>query len=191
MDARLSRGRAAGAAAGLVALCASLAGAQPSPADLAPPASPAPPSLGPMVAPPHKEAEAVRAAPPPIVEAEPTVEIPVGPPRPDRSPVAIIGVLDKVTAETIRFAAPVGRRVRYKGLVFETRACQTWDPQAPHPRPSAYLVIHSDAALEEGAGIGERALFEGWMFGQAPAVHPFQHPVYDAWLESCAASAPA
>ena len=189
MDARLSRARsAAGAAAGLVALCTSLAGAQPGPAELS---APAPPSLGPMVAPPPKQAEAVRAAPPPLAEAKPTVEIPAGPPRPDRSPVAIIGVLDKVTAETIRFAAPVGRRVRYKGLVFETRACQTWDPQAPHPRPSAYLVIHSDAALVEAGGIGERALFQGWLFGQAPAVHPFQHPVYDAWLEGCAASAPA
>jgi hypothetical protein len=31
-------------------------------------------------------------------------------------------------------------------------------------------------------------LFKGWMFAAAPGLHPFEHPVYDAWLLACKAS---
>jgi hypothetical protein len=33
-------------------------------------------------------------------------------------------------------------------------------------------------------------VFHGWMFATSPALHPFQHPVYDAWLIACMAAAP-
>jgi hypothetical protein len=179
---------AAGAAAAV--LMASLAGAQPTappPADTLPP----PPSLGPIVAPPPMEgapessaADAVDVAP------RPKVETPIGPPRPERGPTAILRVLDKVTAETLRFEAPVGRRVRYKSLVFEVKACETWGPHAADPRPQAYLVIDADLGSAADGVLGAREVYKGWMFAAAPAVHALQHPVFDAWLEGCS-DAPA
>jgi hypothetical protein len=116
---------------------------------------------------------------------KPKIVVPPGPPRPERSPTAILRVLDKVTAETLRFEAPVGRRVRYKSLVFQVRACQTWGPQSADPRPSAYVIIDADVGSAGGA-LEARQVYKGWMFAQAPGVHALQHPVYDAWLESCA-----
>jgi hypothetical protein len=32
-----------------------------------------------------------------------------------------------------------------------------------------------------------RQLFRGWIFANAPGLHPFEHPVYDAWLIGCKA----
>ncbi len=103
--------------------------------------------------------------------------------------MAVIRVLDKVTAETLRFAAPVGRRVRYKSRVFEVKACETWGVGTAQPRPSAYLIIQSDPGGAGAGGAGQQ-IYKGWMFAQAPGVHVLRHPIYDAWLESCIATAP-
>ena len=100
-------------------------------------------------------------------------------------------VLDKVTAETLRFEAPVGRPIRYKTLVMTVKACETRDPDAPQPRPSAYLVIDSQPVAVPGhTPPPAKRVFAGWMFANGPALHPIQHPIYDAWLISCSAAAP-
>ncbi len=189
MDRRI--GPRAGLAAILIgwALAAGLAGAQPTDAPPSDAAAtlPPPPSLGPVVAPPPL-AEAV--PPPDAVKEPPKHEVPVGPVLPERSPIAVLRVLDKVTAETMRFAAPVGRRVRYKSLVFEVRACETRGVGSADPRPSAYLIIDSDLGRGSDGAPRSEEVFRGWMFAKAPTVHALQHPIYDAWLESCIAVAP-
>lgn len=151
-------------------------------------APPPPPSVGPVVAPPPEIARAPSQSAA-VDEARPTPEAPKGPPRPERSPVAVLRVLDKVTAETLRFAAPVGRRVRYKSLVFEVKACETWGVGTADPRASAYVIIVSDAGGAEAGGASPE-IYKGWMFAEAPGVHLLRHPIYDAWLESCIAAAP-
>lgn len=114
---------------------------------------------------------------------------PPGPPVPVRAPAAVLRVLDKVTAETMAFEAPIGRRVRYKSLVFEVKACETRGAGEAQPQPSAYLIITSDAAI--GATLLSRQVFRGWMFANYPSLHALTHPVYDAWLVACSAAAPA
>jgi len=151
-------------------------------------APPPPPSVGPVVAPPPE----IEKAPPQslgVDDAPAAPEAPKGPPRSERSPVAVLRVLDKVTAETLRFAAPVGRRVRYKNLVFEVKACETWGVGTADPRASAYVIIESDPGGVD-AGASAQQIYHGWMFAEAPGVHPLRHPIYDAWLESCIATAP-
>jgi len=177
-----------------------------SPAQTPPEAAPPPPSLppasSPAVAPTPLPPETPTITPPadvqtmvpvPDVVAEkpkPKIVPPVEPLPPPRAPAAILRVLDKVTAETMAFSAPIGRRVRYKSLVFEVKACVTRGPSDPQPQPSAYLVITSDAGAT-GAAVGPRQLFKGWMFANAPGVNALKHPVYDAWLVACNAAAPA
>lgn len=157
------------------------------------PASPAPPQI---VAAPKVEPPApvnLEAVPPPVVKAEaPKPKAPPpGPPLPTRAPAAVLRVLDKVTAETMAFEAPVGRRVRYKSLVFEVKACVTRGPADAQPQPSVYLVITSDAGVATGAALAPRQVFKGWMFANAPGVSALRHPVYDAWLVACNAAAPS
>jgi len=163
-----------------------------APVILAPPPAAAPSNT--VAAPPANVVE----APPPEVEAPakpapvvpPKPEIPPGPPAPARSPTAILRVLDKVTAETLRFEAPVGRRVRYKTLIFTVKTCETRGLNDPLPRPSAYVVIDSEPIAPPGrAAPPPREIYRGWMFADAPGLHPFEHPVYDAWLEGCTTDA--
>jgi hypothetical protein len=187
MDSRLIL-----AAAVVAALATSLAVAQtpptvddsqtppPPPPSLLPP----PPEIGPAVEPPPR-----------IVKPRATVERPVvaAPPPPAvlRSPVAILQVLDKVTAETLRFEAPVGRRVRYKTLVVEVRACETRGYVDPEPRASAYLIVDTRTApIQASESPRDREVFRGWTFAFTPSLHAVEHPIYDLWLVACG-TAPA
>jgi hypothetical protein len=145
----------------------------------------------PTLAPPANGAETEaaepsnEAAPPkPLAEIKP----PPLPPVAVRSPAAILRVLDKVTAETMPFAAPIGQRIRYKNLVFTVKACETRDLGGPDPQASAYMVVESEP---QGRAAERKPVFHGWMFSDSPGLHPLQHPVYDAWLIACMASAPA
>lgn len=119
------------------------------------------------------------------------VVAPIGPPVPARAQAAVLRVLDKVSAETMVFAAPIGARVRYKSLVFEVKTCVTRGGDDPQPRPSAYLLITSDAGAASGGVMGARPVFKGWMFANAPGLNAVKHPIYDAWLVSCSAATPA
>jgi len=112
-------------------------------------------------------------------------------PKPVRSPAAVLQALDKVTAETMRFAAPVGQPVRYKNLVFTVKVCETTGLGQPSPQASAYVVI--DFAPLGADGIAPpppRQVFKGWLFANSPGLNPFQHPTYDTWLITCMAAAP-
>jgi len=152
-----------------------------------------------LVAPPVTPAAPLTSAPPQLAEQpndedQPKNQVvaPIGPPPPAHAQSAVLRVLDKVTAETMAFEAPIGRRVRYKSMVFEVKACVTRDLDAPEPKPSAYLVVTSDPAAAAGTAVGPHQVFKGWMFANAPGVHALTHPVFDAWLVSCnAAAAPA
>jgi hypothetical protein len=161
----------------------------PPPTIQIPPAeTPAPPAIVNEATP--AEPKALRPAP--VKHEAPARIVPApGPPAPIRSPTAIMRVLDKVTAETLRFEAPVGRRVRYKTLIFMVKVCETRGVIDPEPRPSAYLVIDSEPPAPPGLSAPPaREIYKGWMFANSPGLHPFEHPVYDAWLEGCTAATP-
>ena len=154
-----------------------------------PPASPFPtPAPMAIPAPLIPDTPPTANAPPSPLPAPKKPAQPVGPPVPVRAPAAVLRVLDKVTAETMAFEAPIGRRVRYKSLVFEVKACETRGAGDAQPQPSAYLIITSDAP--GGVALTARQVFKGWMFANYPSLHALRHPVYDAWLVACSAAAP-
>ena len=199
MDARLAL--AAVASIGFAAVALPLAHAQQAGDDTTPPTILAPPpeapaaneTGGPIILPAPGNETAPTPAPPhrPVVAEKPPAP-PPPPPGPLRSPTAILRVLDKVTAETFRFEAPIGRKVRYKSLIFTVKACETRGVRDPLPRPSAYLVVISQPPAPEGQAAPQaREVYRGWMFADSPGLHPFEHPVYDAWLESCVSGGPA
>jgi len=131
--------------------------------------------------------------PPPTnsLAAKPAAPPPAAGPKPVRSPAAVLQALDKVTAETMRFAAKVGQPVRYKNLVFVVKACESTGLGGPSPQESAYVVIDFAPLGAEGiAAPPARQVFKGWMFANSPGLNPFQHPTYDAWLITCMAAAP-
>lgn len=153
-------------------------------AEEAPPAVATSPS--PLVVPPITEKEVAPA--PPKADAPPIPEIPIRRTRHDR---AILQAIDKITAETLRFEAAVGRPVRYKNMVFTVRACERSAPDELVQDAVAYVTIESQARPAPGRSAPPpRQAFRGWMYASSPGLNPVEHPVYDAWLISCRSSAP-
>jgi hypothetical protein len=205
----LALGAAIAAAAGVVGLAEpssnQTSGGEPS----APPASETPPGVPVIQAPPETEppppanvtasapvanprarSDETNAAPAKQAEAKPPPPPPPAP-KPVRSPAAVIQALDKVTAETIRFSAPVGQPVRYKNLVFVVKACESTGLGGAAPQASAYVVIDNAPLAAEGVTPPPpKQVFKGWMFANSPGLNPLQHPIYDAWLIACMAASP-
>jgi len=197
-----------GAAVVVVALAgASLVSAQPgdetgpAPAGKAPPAERSPEEPPPSAqalsgaklrATPPTEATDATPAPQAAAPSKPGPAKPVDPLKRPRFPVAIIQALDKVTAETVRFEAPVGKPVRYKTLVFTVHACETTAPDEDASDAAAHVEIDSQPNGPDGKPVPTmRRVFNGWMFANAPGLNLFQHPVYDAWLIACKAAPPS
>jgi hypothetical protein len=143
--------------------------------------------------------EPLAVPPPPPVAAAPVVApaaptTPAQPPTPlkrGRAPYAVLQVLDKVTADTIRFRAPVGGQVRYKSLVFDTRACESSAADESRADSLAWVRITSQPISAQGVVQGPpKEVFKGWISATSPGLNPVQHPVYDVWLISCTTSPP-
>ena len=106
--------------------------------------------------------------------------------------MAIIQALDKVTAETVRFEAPVGKPIRYKTLIFTVHACETTATDEDASDAAAHVEIDSQPNGPDGKPMPTaRQVFKGWMFANSPGLNLFQHPVYDAWLIACKAAPPS
>ncbi len=153
----------------------------------APPASVATPTAVPTAAPVADQDVAPAVAPKERV-AEKPVETIV---RRERYNIAVLQALDKVTAETLRFEAEVGRPVRWKGLVFTVSACERSAPNEPIEDAIVYLTIDAQPRPQPGRpSPPPRGAFKGWMFASSPGLNPVQHASYDAWAISCRTNAP-
>ncbi len=154
--------------------------------------------------PPAEEAPTVVEAPPPPAPVAPpanttantVAELPPPPPPPPKRPrytSVVLQTLDKVTAETLRFEARVDEPVRYKDLVITVHACETQATDEPYAQTAAHMdVQYQPEVLGGRTPQVAREVFRGWMFGDAPGLHPFEHPIYDLWVIACKTpSAPA
>lgn len=158
--------------------------AAPVPAEEAPPVSV--PTPAPIAAPAISEKEV--AAAPPVPAPDKPAGLPV---RRARYDVAVLQALDKVTAESVRFEAAVGRPVRFRSLVFTVKACERAAPDEAIDDSIAYLTVDSQPRPQPGKpALAPRQAFKGWMYASSPGLHPLEHPVYDAWLITCRAAAP-
>ena len=171
-----------------VAPSAPVAAVQGAPApEEAPPATVATPTAGPTAA-PVADRDVAPAVGPKERVAEKPVETIV---RRERYNIAVLQALDKVTAETLRFEAEVGRPVRWKGLIFTVSACERSAPNEPIEDAIVYLTIDSQPRPQPGRpSPPPRGAFKGWMFASSPGLNPVQHASYDAWAISCRADAP-
>jgi hypothetical protein len=117
---------------------------------------------------------------------------PVEPLKRPRYAVAVMQALDKVTAETVRFEAPVNQPVRYKTLIFTVRACETTAADETGSDAIAHVEIDNQPkGPQGGAQPPTRQVFRGWMYASSPGLNLFQHPIYDAWLIACKTVTPS
>lgn len=93
--------------------------------------------------------------------------------------VAELQGLDKVTARSQRFYAPVGESTRFGTLAITVGDCLVNVPEAP-PESVAYLTI-----VDNKPGQAAEKLFAGWMFASTPSLSALDHGVYDVRVLSC------
>lgn len=142
----------------------------------------------PAVAPPVPATEVAPAEPPERRVAERPAE---SLKQRERFNVAVLQAVDKVTAETIRFEAPVGQAVRYKSLILTVRACERTAADEPTEDSIAYLTVDSQPRAQAGRPApGARQVFRGWIYASSPGLNGLEHPIYDAWLITCRTSTP-
>ncbi len=108
--------------------------------------------------------------------------------QPERSSspgsVAILRGLDKVTARTRDFEAPIGEEVEFGALGVTVQYCRKRPPEEP---PEVFAFVQVEDRRTDGFGVeadGER-IFSGWMFASNPALNALEHPVYDVWVIDC------
>ncbi len=124
--------------------------------------------------------------------AEPKApEVPATPPKRPRYTTAVLQALDKVTAETLRFEAKVNEPVRYKDLVITVHACETNAADEAVAEAAAHLDVQYQPNVLRADVRTARRIYRGWMFANAPALHPLQHPIYDLWVIACRTPSPA
>ena len=114
-------------------------------------------------------------APPPTQATATLRAVPTGPGK----LVAELQGLDKVTARTQRFYAPVGETTRFGTLGITVGDCLVNTPDAP-PESVAYLTI-----VDHKPGQPEEKLFAGWMFASTPSLSALDHGVYDVRVLAC------
>lgn len=123
-----------------------------------------------------------RPAPPqqPTTQPPPTANANLRP-MPDAAGkrVAELQGLDKVTARTQRFYAPVGESTRFGTLAITVGDCLVNVPEAP-PEAVAYLTI-----VDNKPGQAPEKLFAGWMFASTPSLSALDHGVYDVRVLAC------
>lgn len=119
---------------------------------------------------------------------EPRVEAPTTPGRRQRRRVAIVEAVNKITAESMRFAVEVGGRpvMFQRTLIVSARACEVSASDEQVEDSIAYLEfnIRPRGVLQ---ATEPRQIFRGWMFASSPAVNGLEHPIYDAWVVGCRA----
>ena len=93
--------------------------------------------------------------------------------------MAVLQVLNKVTARVSTFPAPIGRTVKFGTLEIIARTCDKRPPEET-PESAAFLDVWEVRPGEPAASV-----YRGWMFASSPAVSAFEHPVYDVRVLRC------
>lgn len=98
--------------------------------------------------------------------------------------VAILRGLDKVSAQTKDFEAPVNKPVHFGTLTITVNYCRKTPPEET-PEVYAFLTITDRRTNGSGGAAGDDEIFSGWMFASNPALNALEHPVYDVWVLDC------
>ena len=92
-----------------------------------------------------------------------------------------IKVLDKISSKNISIKIKNGGdEIVYKDLSIRIMKCKNSEFD-DNPEITAYIQVKDLTKKNKN----EVFVFNGWMFSSSPSIAPFDHPVYDIWLESC------
>ena len=96
----------------------------------------------------------------------------------DLKDIAVLRLLDKVTAQPRTIEITVGETFAFKSLDIRVDRCDKTPPE-DKPESGAFLKI------TEIRNDTNTSIFEGWMFASNPSINSLEHAVYDVWVVGC------
>ena len=96
--------------------------------------------------------------------------------------INLIG-LDKITTKTKKINVKIGETVKFGLLEIKALKCGTSSKKKKNDSV-AYIQVR-DISENQNEKV---FIFNGWTFSSNPSLTPFDHAVYDIWLESCSAA---
>ena len=91
-----------------------------------------------------------------------------------------IKVLDKISSKNTLIKLKNTEEIRYKDLLIKSLKCKNSEFD-DNPEITAYIQV-KDLTNKNRNDV---YVFNGWMFSSSPSLAPFDHPVYDIWLNGC------
>jgi hypothetical protein len=129
----------------------------------------------------------------PQVEDAPVAEEPPAP-EPEAEPIepekiegkkASLQILDKINARVAEVEVELDKEMTYHELKINVKRC-VHSPKDSKEENIAFMRI-----WDIGQGDYTNIVFSGWMFSSNPALHSFEHPIYDVVLLKCLDDEPA
>lgn len=98
--------------------------------------------------------------------------------------VAVLRGLDKISAQTKDFEAPIDANVNFGTLTITVSYCRKTPPEE---RPEVFTFMNiADKQTDGDGNVSDGAeIFSGWMFASNPALSALEHPIYDVWVLDC------
>ena len=91
-----------------------------------------------------------------------------------------IKVLDKISSKNLSLKLKNGKEIKHKDLLIKSLKCKNSEFD-DNPEITAYIQV-KDLTNKNKDDV---FVFNGWMFASSPSLAPFDHPVYDIWLDGC------
>lgn len=99
--------------------------------------------------------------------------------QPAAPSIAVLQLLNKVTARSTMMDAPLMQPIYYGTLSITAKACWV-APKDKKSKQAALLEIR-----ETLPDTLQRVVFSGWMFASSPALSAMEHAVYDVSVKGC------
>ena len=88
-------------------------------------------------------------------------------------------ILDKITAQIETIEINVNDTYEYGSLRIEIYACYK---RPPEEIPEDFVLLKIFDILKKNYS---DKFFQGWMISSSPSATPFEHPIYDVWINEC------
>tara|TARA_B100001996_G_scaffold67580_1_gene49211 strand:- start:307 stop:720 length:414 start_codon:yes stop_codon:yes gene_type:complete len=91
-----------------------------------------------------------------------------------------IKILDKVSSKNSILNLKIGKEKEFENLIIKFLKCKNSEFD-DSPEITAYLQVRDITDKNNDKVF----IFNDWTFGSSPSLRPFDHPVYDIWLNKC------
>ena len=89
-------------------------------------------------------------------------------------------ILDKVSSKNSTILLKIGQEKKVNNLMIKVLKCQN-SKFDDNPEITAYIQV-KDLNIKQKDKV---FIFNDWTFASSPSLKPFDHPVYDIWLNKC------